>query len=99
MENLVAKSINVDGKLINNSTSEDCETLTKIQGISTELNAIEKGVVSREEFNGLRQAVNELRNLLVKNHAHLIKAGDVQVSLTLLSLERIIVEGNEYLDV
>jgi tetratricopeptide (TPR) repeat protein len=99
MENLVAKSINFDGKLvINNPTSEDCETLEKIQGISTELNAIEKGVVSGEEFNGLRQAVNELKNLLVKNHAHLIQAGDVQVSLTLLSLKHIIVEGNEYLD-
>ena len=99
MDNLVGKSINVDGKLvINNSTFEDCETLNKIQGISTELNAIEKGVVSREEFNGLRQAVNELMNLLVKNHAHLIKVGDVQVSLTLLSLKHIIVEGNEYLD-
>jgi tetratricopeptide (TPR) repeat protein len=54
--------------------------------------------VSREEFNGLRQAVDELKNLLVKNHAHLIKAGDVQVSLTLLSLKHITVEGNEYLD-
>jgi len=99
MQTIVAKSINVDGKLvINNSTSEDCETLSKIQGISTELNAIEKGVVSREEFNGLRQAVNDLRNLLVKNHAHLIKVGDIQVSLTLLSLKLILVEGNEYLD-
>jgi tetratricopeptide (TPR) repeat protein len=66
--------------------------------MSTELNAIEKGIVSREEFNGLRQAVNELKNLLVKNHAHLIKAGDVQVSLASLSLKHIIVEGNEHLD-
>ena len=98
MQTLVAKSIKVDGKLvINNSTSEDCETLSKIQGISTELNAVEKGVVSREELNGLLQAVNELRNLLVKSHAHWIKAGDVQVSLTLLSLKHTIVEGNEYL--
>ena len=98
MENLVAKSINADGKLlINNSTSQDCETLKKIQGVSTELNAIEKGIVSRKEFNGLRQAVNELKNLLVKNHADFIKAGDVQVSLTLLSLKHIMLEGNEYL--
>jgi len=53
--------------------------------------------VSRKEFNGLRQAVNELKNLLVKNHADFIKAGDVQVSLTLLSLKHIMLEGNEYL--
>ena len=53
--------------------------------------------MSREELNGLLQAVNELRNLLVKGHAHWIKAGDVQVSLTLLSLKHTIVEGNEYL--
>jgi tetratricopeptide (TPR) repeat protein len=98
MEHLVSKSINAEGKLvISNSTSEDCETLKKIQGISTELNAIEKGIVSREEFNGLREDVNELKNLLVRNQAHLIKAGDVQISLTLLSLKHIIVEGNEYL--
>src|SRR5262249_10509670 len=95
---LVAKITNTDGELvINKSTSEDRETLSKIQGISTELNAVEKGVVSREELNGLLQAVNKFRNLLVKSHAHWIKAGDVQVSLTLLSLKHTIVEGNEYL--
>ena len=98
MENLVAKSIDVDGNLvINNSTPEDRETLKKIQGISTELNAIEKGIVSREEFNGLRQAVIEIKNLLEKNRAYWIKTDDVQVSLTLLSVKLIILKGNEYL--
>jgi tetratricopeptide (TPR) repeat protein len=98
MENLVAKSIHVDGNLvINNSTLEDRETLKKIQGISTELNAIEKGIMSREEFNGLRQAVIEIKNLLEKNRAYWIKADDVQVSLTVLSVKLIILKGNEYL--
>jgi tetratricopeptide (TPR) repeat protein len=70
----------------------------RIGKCSRKFKAVEKGVVSREEFNGLRRAVNELKNLLVKNHVHLIKAGDFQVSLTLMSLKQIMVEGNEYLD-
>ncbi|MFZ0511733.1 MAG: tetratricopeptide repeat protein [Candidatus Nitrosopolaris sp.] len=98
VESLAAKSIHADGNLvINNSTLEDRETLKKIQDLSTEINAIEKGIVSREEFNALQQAVIEIKNLLEKNQAYSIKAGDVQVSHTELSVKEIILKGNEYL--
>ena len=98
MESLAAKSIHVGGNLIiNNSTLEDRETLKKIQGLSTEINAIDKGIVSREEFNALRQAVIEIKNLLEKNQAYSIKADDIQVYLTALSVKDIILTGNEYL--
>ncbi len=98
MESLAPKSIHVDGNLvINNSTLEDRETLKKIQGLSTEINAIDKGIVSRGEFNDLRQAVIEIKNLLEKNQAYSIKADDIQVYLTVLSVKDIILKGNEYL--
>ncbi|MGB8936142.1 MAG: tetratricopeptide repeat protein, partial [Candidatus Nitrosopolaris sp.] len=96
MGGIAAKGVYVGGNLvINNSTLEDRETLKKIQDLSTEINAIETGFVSREEFNALQQAVIEMKNLLEKNQAYSIKAGDIQLSRTELSVNEIILKGNE----
>ncbi len=94
-----AKIVYVGGNLvINNSTTKERATLKKIQDLSTETNSIEKGIITREEFNALQQAIIEIKNLLERNQAYSIKAGNVQVSRTELSLKEIILEGNEYLD-
>ena len=94
-----AKSIHVGRDLvINNSTINERATLKKIQDLSTEISAIEKGIITREEFNALQGAIIEIKNLLERNQAYSIKAGDVQVSRTELSLKEIILKGNEYLD-
>lgn len=94
-----AKIVYVGGNLvIDNSTTKERATLKKIQDLSTETNAIEKGIITREEFNALRQAIIEIKNLLERNQAYSIKACNVQVSRTDLSLKEIILEGNEYLD-
>ena len=94
-----AKIVYVGGNLvINNSTTKERATLKKIQDLSTETNAIEKGIITREEFNALQRAIIEIKNLLERNQAYSIKAGNVQVSRTELSLKEIILEGNEYLD-
>ena len=94
-----AKVKYVGGNLvIDNSTTKERATLKKIQDLSTETNAIEKGIITREEFNALRQATIEIKNLLERNQAYSIKACNVQVSRTELSLKEIILEGNEYLD-
>ena len=93
-----AKIINVSGNLvINNSTLKERETLKKIQDIPTELNAGEEGNITGEEFNALQQQLIEVKNLLEKNQAYSIKAGDVQVSRTELSVKEIVLKGNEYL--
>ncbi|MGB7952416.1 MAG: tetratricopeptide repeat protein [Candidatus Nitrosopolaris sp.] len=93
-----AKVINVSGNLvINNSTFKERETLKKIQDIPTEINAGEEGNITREEFNALQQQLIEIKNLLEKNQAYSIKAGDVQVSRTELSVKEIVLKGNEYL--
>jgi tetratricopeptide (TPR) repeat protein len=94
-----AKSIKIKGNLvINNSTIEDLETLKKIQDLSVEINAIEKDKVTREEFNALKEGVIKITNLLEKHNADSIKAGDVQVSRTELSIKEIVLKGNEYFD-
>ncbi|MFY9799296.1 MAG: hypothetical protein WAJ93_26720, partial [Candidatus Nitrosopolaris sp.] len=99
MGSIAAKGVYVGGNLvITNSTLEDRETLKKIQDLSTEINAIETGFVSREEFNALQQAVIEMKNLLEKNQAYSIKAGDIQLSRTELSVKEIILKGNECFD-
>ena len=47
----------VGGNLvIDNSTTKERATLKKIQDISIEINAIEKAIITREEFNALQQA-------------------------------------------
>jgi len=84
--------------VINNSTTKERATLKKIQDLSTETNAIEKGIITREEFNALQRAIIEIKNLLERNQAYSIKAGNVQVSRTELSLKEIVLRGNEYLD-
>jgi tetratricopeptide (TPR) repeat protein len=94
-----AKIVYVGGNLvINNSTTKERATLKKIQDLSTETNAIEKGIITREEFTALQRAIIEIKNLLERNQAYSIKAGNVQVSRTELSLKEIILKGNEYLD-
>ncbi|MDQ6865242.1 MAG: tetratricopeptide repeat protein [Thermoproteota archaeon] len=99
MGSIDAKIINVGGNLvINNSTTKERATLKKIQDLSTETNAIEKGIITREEFNALQRAITEIKNLLERNQAYSIKAGNVQVSRNELSLKEILLKGNEYLD-
>ena len=89
--------------VINNYTLGDRETLKKIQDLSLEINTVEKDKVSREEFNALQQQlknqleiINDLKNLLERNQASSIKAGDVQVSHIELSVKEIILKGNEH---
>jgi tetratricopeptide (TPR) repeat protein len=99
MGSIDAKIINVGGNLvINNSTTKERAALKKIQDLSTETNVIEKGIITREEFNALQRAITEIKNLLERNQAYSIKAGNVQVSRTELSLKEILLKGNEYLD-
>ena len=94
-----AKIVYVGGNLvINNSTTKERATLKKIQDLSTDPNAIEKGIITREEFDALQRAIIEIKNLLERNQAYSIKAGNVQVSRTELSLKEITLKGNEYLD-
>ena len=93
-----AKIVYVGGNLvINNSTTKERATLKKIQDLSTETNAIEKGIITGEEFNALQRAIIEIKNLLERNQAYSVKAGNVQVSRTELSLKEIVLKGNEYL--
>ena len=67
--------------MIDNSTTKERTTLKKIQDLSTETNAIEKGIITREKFNARLQAIIEIRNLLERNQAYSIKACNVQVSV------------------
>src|SRR5437870_5241707 len=68
------KLVKIGGNLvINNYTNQDLATLRKIQEASTETNAIERGSITREEFNALQQGVNRLLNLLETNQAQTIK--------------------------
>ncbi|MFY9796442.1 MAG: tetratricopeptide repeat protein [Candidatus Nitrosopolaris sp.] len=99
MGTIAAKSVYVCGDLvINNSTLEDRETLKKIQELPTEINASEKDNVTREEFIALKGQLGTLISLVQKNLAFSIKAGDVQVSRTELSVKEIILKGNECFD-
>src|SRR5690349_19904570 len=64
---IAAKAFNNYGILvINNATKNEEATLRKIQHIPTETDAIEKGTITREEFNALQQALKEIKNLLEK---------------------------------
>lgn len=96
MGSIAAKSVYVCGDLvINNSTLEDRETLKKIRDLPTEINVSDKRDITREEFNALQGQLGTLINLLQKNLAFSIKAGDVQVSRSELSVKEIILKGNE----
>jgi tetratricopeptide (TPR) repeat protein len=93
---IAAKSVYVCGDLvINNSTLEDRETLKKIRDLPTEINVSDKRDTTREEFNALQGQLGTLISFLQKNLAFSIKAGDVQVSRTELSVKEIILKGNE----
>lgn len=93
---IAAKSVYVCGDLvINNSTLEDRETLKKIRDLPTEINVIDKRDTTREEFNALQGQLGTLISFLQKNLAFSIKAGDVQVSRTEMSVKEIILKGNE----
>lgn len=96
MGSIAAKSVYVCGDLvINNSTLEDRETLKKIRDLPTEINVIDKRDTTREEFNALQGQLGTLISFLQKNLAFSIKAGDVQVSRTEMSVKEIILKGNE----
>jgi tetratricopeptide (TPR) repeat protein len=96
MGSITAKSVYVCGDLvINNSTLEDRETLKKIRDLPTEINVSDKRDTTREEFNALQGQLGTLISFLQKNLAFSIKAGDVQVSRTELSVKEIILKGNE----
>jgi tetratricopeptide (TPR) repeat protein len=81
--------------VITNATNNEEATLRKIQDVSTETNAIEKGIITRQEFDALYRALIEIKNLLERNQAYSIKAGNVQVSRIELLLKEIILKGNE----
>ena len=52
---IAAKAFNNYGTLIiNNATENEQATLRKIQGVSTESGAIEKGTITREELSALQ---------------------------------------------
>jgi tetratricopeptide (TPR) repeat protein len=96
MGSIAAKRVYVCGDLvINNSTLEDRETLKKIRDLPTEINVSDKRDTTRDEFNALQGQLGTLISLLQKNLAFSIKAGDVQVSRTELSVKEIILKGNE----
>jgi tetratricopeptide (TPR) repeat protein len=87
---IAAKAFNNYGTLvINNATKEDLATLTRIRNIPAGSDAIEKGIVTKEEFNALRLGVDRILSLLEGNQANSIKAGNVEISRTELSTHEI----------
>jgi tetratricopeptide (TPR) repeat protein len=97
---ILTKIIKIEGNLaINNATNEEIAVLRKIQDFPTEMvsPALEKDNFTREEFNALQQGIKDIKKMLERNQAYSIKAGEVQVSRTELSVKEIVVKGNEYI--
>jgi len=94
---IAAKAFNNYGTLvINNATKEDLATLTRIRNIPAGSDAIEKGIVTKEEFNALRVGVNRILSLLETNQAQTIKAGNMVISRSGLSSSELNIKANEY---
>jgi tetratricopeptide (TPR) repeat protein len=103
-KSLADRTINNNGTLfINIATKEDVDTLTRIRRLPTENDAVDKDKITRKEFNALQQelkdqleTINGLKNLLEEREANSIKAGDVQVSHSDLSVKVTLLKGSEY---